>query len=320
MVIGEDICYATDLLKKGEVVAIPTETVYGLAANAFDKKAVAKIFEIKNRPTFNPLIVHVKTIDYIYQIAQNIDNRLIELMKIFSPGPLSILVEKKSNIPDIVTAGSRKVAIRIPSHPLTLKLLNIIDFPLAAPSANPFQYISPTLPQQVAQQLGEKIPYILDGGKCTVGIESTIIGIENNMITVYRLGGIPIEQIEKYTGQVVLKIHAKTTNTIETPGQLTKHYSPKKKIFIGNIEEMLQKFSDKKISLITFGRKTFPKAENITEYNLSKEENLIEAATNLFEALYNIDCSGSEIILAELLPNEGLGRAINDRLLRASVS
>lgn len=318
MKTGQDINYAAELLQKGEVIAIPTETVYGLAANAFNKNAVAKIFEIKNRPAFNPIIVHIKNIDYIYNIANNIDARLIELMKKFSPGPLTILVEKKNNIPDIVTAGSNQVAIRIPNHPFTLKLLSILDFPLAAPSANPFQYISPVSAQQVAEQLRNKIPYILDGGKCAVGIESTIIGIENEYVVVYRLGGIPIEEIEKYVGKVKLKTHLKNTEDVYTPGQLQKHYSPNKKLIIGNIEELLQKFLDKKIAIITFGKKRNYILSNIAEYNLSENADITEAAANLFEILYKTDQSDADIILAELLPDEGLGKAINDRLLRAA--
>lgn len=318
MEIGQDIQRAASLLAQGEVVAIPTETVYGLAANAFDKKAVARIFEIKNRPTFNPLIVHIKNIEYLHSIADTIDGRLIKLMKIFASGPLTILVDKKSVIPDMVTAGSKRVAVRIPNHPLTLQLLNILDFPLAAPSANPFQYISPTSAQQVADQIGHKIPYILDGGKCTIGIESTIIGIEDGKLVVYRLGGVPVEELQKYSNDLEIKTQSSTLNAVDTPGQLKKHYSPQKPLFIGNVYELINQFLDKKIAVITFGKKTLPPLNTIIEYNLSERADSKEAAANLFETLYSIDRSDADIIIAELLPDEGLGKAINDRLIRAS--
>lgn len=316
--IGSDIHYAAELLKKGEVVAIPTETVYGLAGNAFDKNAVAKIFEVKNRPAFNPLIVHIKNVDFIHKIAKNIDNRLMFLLQKFSPGPITVLVDKQNNIPDIVTAGSKKVAVRIPSHPVAQKLLQLLDFPLAAPSANPFQYISPTTAQQVEEQIGDKIPYILDGGKCAVGIESTIVGVENNQIIVYRLGGLEVEAIENTVGKVFIKTEFKEDEHVQTSGQLKKHYSPHKKLVVGNIEQLVKKYANKKMIVITFGTKTIPLPETAVEYNLSPTGNIREAAANLFEVLYKADHSDADVIIASFFPNEGLGKAINDRLRRSA--
>jgi L-threonylcarbamoyladenylate synthase len=318
--IGTNIQFAKELLSKGEVVAIPTETVYGLAGNAFDKNAVTKIFEIKNRPFFNPLIVHCKNLEYIHFISKDIDERLMLLMKKFSPGPLTILVDKKDIIPDLVTAGHSRVAVRIPNHPLTLNLLNILDFPLAAPSANPFQYISPTSAKQVYEQLGKKIPYILDGGKCTVGIESTIVGVEQNQIVVYRLGGLSIEDIEEVVGNVKLSqkdIVDDDKLAKEAPGQYKKHYSPKKPFIVGNLIELIQQNKDKKIFAITFGNKDLSGYSNVQECNLSIKADLKEATMNLFEYLYKADNSDADIIIAEYLPDIGLGRAINDRLRRA---
>lgn len=320
MQIGTDIEYAAQLLKQGEVIAIPTETVYGLAANAFNTIAVAKIFEIKNRPYFNPLIVHVKNLEYIQSVTLNTDERLLHLMKKFSPGPLTILTEKKNIIPDIVTAGSNRVAIRIPQHKITLNLLHQLDFPLAAPSANPFQYISPTSAHQVYEQLSNKIPYILDGGKCKVGIESTIVGIEDNKVVIYRLGGITLEDIQKEIGTVEIKNHSTQKNIVQAPGQIQKHYAPKKTVLIGNPNELLNKFFNKKIILITFGKKNIPPTNNNTLviYNLSENSDLIEAASRLFETLYLADASDADIIIAEPLPDKGLGKTINDRLKRAA--
>lgn len=317
MPIGKDLQYAASLLKQGEVVAIPTETVYGLAGNAFNKITVARIFEIKNRPAFNPLIVHIKHIEDLNLVAQNIDDRLLLLIQKFSPGPLTILVEKKSIVPDIVTAGSSRVAVRIPAHPMTLSLLNLLDFPLAAPSANPFQYISPVTAQQVEEQLGDKIDYILDGGKCSVGLESTIVGIEDNDVVVYRLGGLPVESIQKLVGDVIIKTKFDEQN-VDTPGQMKKHYSPKKPLLLGDIEELLKCHQNKKIALITFGKMLDVLSKNVEVFNLSEKGDIYEAASNLFETLYFIDQSDADIIITHQFPEEGLGRAINDRLKRAS--
>lgn len=317
---GTDIHTAAEWLKKGEVIAIPTETVYGLAANALNATAVAKIFEIKNRPQFNPLIVHIKQANALFDIAKNIDERLLKLFYTFSPGPLTILADKKPIIPDIVTAGRPRVAVRIPNHSLTLQLLHSIDFPLAAPSANPFQYISPTSAEQVAEQLGNKVPYILDGGKCAVGIESTIVGTENDEIIVYRLGGISIEEVEAVVGKVKLKNTMKESSehSIDSPGQLKKHYAPKKPLIVGDIKNLLQEYSDKKVAVISFGKTDFARYPQIKEYNLSPQASLQEAASRLFETLYAIDQSDAEVILAQLVPDTDLGQAINDRLQRAA--
>ena len=179
MAIGTDLHKAIDLLNAGQVVGMPTETVYGLAANALDSVAVAKIYEIKQRPSFDPLIIHTSDLDRVRSYVQDIPTALHEIMIDNLPGPLTVLLEKKNIVPDLTTSGLKHVAVRIPSHPITQKLLAQIDFPLAAPSANPFGYISPTSAQHVSDQLGDKIPYILDGGLCEVGLESTIIGLDD---------------------------------------------------------------------------------------------------------------------------------------------
>lgn len=311
--IGTDITKANKLLAQGDLVAIPTETVYGLAANALNEKAVLSIFETKQRPSFDPLIVHVGHIDAVENYANWHDERLKKLAQIFWPGPLTILLPKKNVIPDIVTSGLQQVAIRVPQHVLTLKLLNSISFPLAAPSANPFGYISPTTAQHVNQQLGNQIQYILDGGPCQVGLESTIIGLENNQICVYRLGGLPLEEITKHIGQVEINLN-QSSNPI-APGQLKSHYAPRKPLLIGKIEDLILQNKNKKIALISFGEKNF---QTLLNFNLSKGSNINEAALNLFKMMRLADESDAEIILAELLPEVGLGAAINDRLRRAA--
>jgi L-threonylcarbamoyladenylate synthase len=310
---GNDLIKAGKLLLAGELVAIPTETVYGLAANALNERAVLKIYEAKERPFFDPLIIHVHSIDAAKQHSELNDKRLALLAENFWPGPLTLLLPKKKHIPDLVTSGLPRVAVRIPQHPLTLKLLASINVPLAAPSANPFGYISPTEPAHVQKQLGTKVSYILDGGASNVGLESTIVGIENNDLCVYRLGGLPVSDIEKISGKVKMMLN--NSGDPKSPGQLTSHYAPSKKLLLGEINKLLASTS-KKASVICFGKSDFPAALHI--YNLSATGDLSEAAVNLFKFLRLADEDDSEIVIAEELPAHGLGAAINDRLSRAA--
>ena len=314
--IGKDIKIAADYLQKGQLVAIPTETVYGLAANAFDMAAVLAIFEAKNRPTFNPLIVHCADITQIERFVTYFSPNAKKLAAAFMPGPLTLLLPKKANIHDLITAGSEKVAIRIPNHPLTLELLSQIDFPLTAPSANPFGYISPTSTSHVVAQLGEKIPYILEGGECTVGIESTIVGFDDkDSVLIYRLGGLSVEEIEKVVGKVSILPHS--DNKPATPGRLLSHYAPKTPFYLGNIAELWEKYADKKVGILAFSD-FYDKVPLHNQLILSEQGSLSEAARNLFAALRKLDELEVEVILAEFVPNEGLGRAVNDRLKRAA--
>ncbi|MBA3680193.1 MAG: threonylcarbamoyl-AMP synthase [Bacteroidetes bacterium] len=312
---GKNIDLAAELLLQGKLVAIPTETVYGLAANALNEKAVLSVFEAKQRPFFDPLIIHLPNIESIVKYAVLEDERLQKLAKAFWPGPLTLLLPKKDSIPGLVTSGLDRVAVRIPNHALTLELLNKINVPLAAPSANPFGYVSPTEPAHVNKQLGTKIDYILDGGACDVGLESTIVGIENDKICVYRLGGLAIEEIEKIVGNIELMIN--TSSDPKVPGQLKSHYAPKKPLFSGDIKQLLEKNKGKKIAVICFGEENFSKEDHLI-FNLSRTKDLGEAAINLFNYLRVADDSDADIVICEELPNEGLGRAINDRLKRAS--
>ncbi|WP_317899754.1 L-threonylcarbamoyladenylate synthase [Aurantibacillus circumpalustris] len=313
--IGKNTDHAADLLLKGKLVAIPTETVYGLAANALNETAVLSIFEAKQRPFFDPLIIHVHSREAAKKYANFNDPRLIKLADTFWPGPLTLLVPKKENIPALVTSGLEQVAVRVPDHSLTLELLKKIDLPLAAPSANPFGYVSPTEPQHVNKQLSDQVDYILDGGYSNVGIESTIVGIEEDKVCVFRLGGLAIEEIEKVIGSVELRLNQ--SSNPKAPGQLKNHYAPKKSLFIGNLEDLIHEHKTKKIAVICFGERMIAE-KNCVIFNLSKTKNLHEAALNLFKFLRLADDSDSEVVLCELLPDEGLGRAINDRLRRAA--
>ncbi|MFM2395313.1 MAG: hypothetical protein RLZZ546_3296 [Bacteroidota bacterium] len=316
--IGTDINKAIDILMKGDLIGLPTETVYGLAGNAINSHAISKIFSVKNRPSFNPLIIHLSHTEKISDYAYIDHPTLQDLADKFMPGPLTLILNKKENVPHIVTAGSNKVAVRIPSHDLALEVLSCIDFPLAAPSANPFGYISPTTPLHVLKQLGNSISYILDGGACNIGIESTIVGIEENEIVVYRKGGLSIEQIEKVVGRVHVNTHS-TSNPI-APGMLTNHYAPSLPLYLGDFQEMAIELKDKRCVALCFSESIA--FENIKKcFVLSPDKNFKEAAANLFTFLREIDeMEEIDAIIAELLPEKDLGRAINDRLRRASIN
>lgn len=315
--IGQDISQAKRVLGAGELVAIPTETVYGLAGNALNPVAVASIFETKNRPSFDPLIIHVSSLSEAEKYVSDIPQALRKLADHFWPGPLTLLLPRKDSIPDIVTSGLDRVAVRVPDHPLTLELLSQIDYPLAAPSANPFGYISPTSPQHVDAQLGDKISYILDGGKCKVGLESTIVGMETEEIVVYRLGGLEISEIEKLIGPVQVKSHS--SSNPQAPGLLESHYAPTKPFLIGDLEILILDHIKKGVEFAVLSlNQSFPDIPTSNQIALSINADLKEAATHLFAAMRTLDGSSATVILAELMPEEGLGKAINDRLKRAA--
>ncbi|MCU0361107.1 MAG: L-threonylcarbamoyladenylate synthase [Bacteroidia bacterium] len=315
--IGKNTALAAQFLKEGKLVAIPTETVYGLAAMANNPAAVLSVFEAKKRPSFDPLILHFHSIDAIHPYAALEDGPLLKLAQQFWPGPLSLLLPKTDLVPDLVTSGLEKVAVRIPKQALTLALLKELNAPLAAPSANPFGYISPTTAEHVKKQLGDKVAYILDGGACEVGLESTIVGLEENTVCVYRLGGLSLEDIELVCGKVELKLNV--SSNPKAPGQLKSHYAPKKPLYFGELKSLLVQYAGKKRSILSFGEIEIDnKMDKV--FDLSPEKNIKEAAMNLFAMLRAADDDNkSEVILAQQLPNEGLGRAINDRLKRASV-
>ena len=311
--IGTEIEKARDLLLRNEVVAIPTETVYGLAGNALSEIAVSKIFEAKNRPHFDPLIVHVASVSEVSKYVEEIPELAFNLMEHFWPGALTVLLPKKTCIPDLTTSGLKEVGIRIPNHHITIELLKSLPFPLAAPSANPFGYISPTSAQHVSDQLGEKIPYILNGGNCSVGIESTVLRVQHNAIEILRLGGVSVEDLHPFTSNI--HIHQHSSSSPASPGMLTNHYAPRKPVYVGNIRELMHSFSSQRIGVLSFKEDFQVSLQRI----LSKSGNFAEAASNFFAFLRELDGMEIDVILAEFLPNENLGRAINDKLKRASV-
>jgi L-threonylcarbamoyladenylate synthase len=314
--IGNNIDIAASLLRKGEAVAIPTETVYGLAANALNEKAVAKIFAIKQRPTFDPLIIHVSSFDKVYDYVEDVPEIFKVMAEAFTPGPITFLMKKKPAIPDIVTAGSPMVAVRIPSHPIALQLLQKVDFPLAAPSANPFGYISPTTANHVADQLGNKVYYILDGGPCQVGLESTIVAMnDENKMEILRKGGLSVESIVAIGGEVILR--EISVSNPEAPGMLSSHYAPSVPVVLGDLSKLTMQANPEKTGIIAF-RNFLPYISTKHQIVLSPSGNYTDAARNLFAGMRYLDSCPIDIIYAELLPEVDLGIAINDRLRRAA--
>ena len=303
---------AAQIIKQGGLVAFPTETVYGLGADAFNPIAVAKIFAVKNRPEFDPVIVHIANKNQIESVCR-MNKRAEKLIEKFWPGPLTLVLPKKRRIPDIVTAGMSKVGIRMPNNDIALRFITLAGTPIAAPSANPFGYLSPTTAEHVYEQLGSKIEMILDGGPCEIGIESTIIEFTDNKPLLLRAGGISVEEITEVIGKVT--IATENSKKPQAPGQLPYHYAPNTRLKVVQQEQM-DLNTRKKAGFLFFQMpKKYPRS---AQYEvLSKLGMLDEAATNLFAALHKLDAAGLEIIYAEPVPEEGLGRAIMDRLRKA---
>ena len=322
---------AARVLREGGVVAFPTETVYGLGADARNARAVARIFEIKNRPVFDPLIVHVGSREDAAQLWVDTPPEAARLMEAFWPGPLTLVLPKKNSVLDLVTAGLPSVAVRMPRNPHALALIRRAGFPIAAPSANLFGRTSPTTAAAVAEDLGDGPDVILDGGPCEVGVESTVLKIENGTGVLLRPGGVPIEEIAKLLPVSADTRHASPGSPSESPGLLTSHYAPRTPLILLDTplaasaaeiarfaeKRRLQGASWPRLGLLAFG------AGSVPEYfagskNLSVSGDLREAASNLFQALRKLDRMNVDLILAENVPAHGLGAAILDRLKRAS--
>lgn len=315
-IISSDISKAVELLNANEVVAIPTETVYGLAASIYSEEAIRKIFEIKQRPLFNPLIVHIHSPEQLPLISTEIPEKAKVLAKKFWPGPLTMILKKKENISDLLTGGKDTVAVRVPDHPIALELLRSLAFPLAAPSANPFNRISPSKSVHVQEYFKDSIQLVLEGGECKRGIESTIVGFENEKVILYRLGSLSVEELEAAIGKIEIK--NKKTENPQAPGMLAKHYSPRTKLILtNNWKESLKEHSHQKVGLLLFKDHAQEQKAHET-ITLSAAGDLKEAASKLYSALHELDSLDLELIIAERLPDNDLGRSINDRLERAA--
>ena len=294
-------------IESNNVIGIPTETVYGLAGNAYSNRSVKKIFKLKKRPVFNPLIIHFKNLkDLKNDVMLNANFK--KLYSAFCPGPITFILKKKekSKISKIATAGKKTVAVRIPKHKVARNLLSIIKFPLAAPSANISSKLSPTSAKDVFEEFGSKIKFILDGGQCKIGLESTIVDLTGKP-SILRPGSITAEKIQKILKKKI-KIK-KNSNRVKAPGQLKLHYSP------GIPVKMNRKNVEKYQALIGFGKK-FKEGKNY--FNLSKKGNLKEAANNLYKTMRKIKKRNFKSIAVVKIPNTKIGYAINDRLRKAS--
>ncbi len=316
-IISQDVEKSVTFLKNGEVIGVPTETVYGLAALCSKPDAIANIFKIKNRPQTNPLIVHIGTFETLSKVCTSFPEKAKILADKFWPGPLTLLLPKSEFISDQITAGSNLVAVRMPNHPVALELLRILNEPFVAPSANPANAISPTSSAHVFEYFNGKIPMILEGGVCEKGIESTIVGFENNEVIIHRLGSLSKEAIEQEIGSVQLKNQPK--DKIVSPGQFSKHYSPNTPLVLTNqIENTLRLFPNKKVGLLLFNDLNFPISETIIIKKLTENGDLDLAMKQVYEALHQLDKMNLDLIIAEHLPDVSVGTSVNDRLKRAA--
>jgi len=306
---------AARLLKEGEVVAIPTETVYGLAGNAFEPKALAKIFAAKERPTFDPLIVHIADIAQLSDIAKDIPDSAYKLAEAYWPGPMTIILPKKDCIPDLCTSALPSVAVRFPSHPIAQAIIKESGLPLAAPSANLFKHVSPTTAEHVAAQLADRIAGIVDGGPCSVGVESSIISLTGEKPTVLRPGAITPEMFAKVLGDVAIKEStSKPGQPMLAPGQCDTHYRPQVPLYYGEIPAgyTLPEHTVR----IAFGTQAGPIPATV---NLSATGDMVEATSKLYAFMHDLDKTEYDLILVDPIPNTGVGMALNDRLKRASI-
>jgi L-threonylcarbamoyladenylate synthase len=313
--ITSDLSFVKDQLERGEVVGIPTETVYGLAANIYDEQAIAKIFTTKGRPNTNPLIVHVKSMDQARTLVSHFPAKAAVLAERFWPGPLTLILPKSDLISAAITAQQSTVAIRMPNHKTTLALLETLDFPLAAPSANQYNRISPTRAAHVDAYFPQ-IP-ILEGGNCEAGVESTILSFDGDEVVLLRHGAISIEDIEAEVGRILDRTSSESVHL--APGRSKKHYSPLCELIISYEPLfMLNAVQEKKVGILWFNEVKIASPKVAINHILSPSGSFKEAAAHMYDALHQLEKSGVELIIVERLPNYNLGRTINDRFERAA--
>ena len=317
---------AAEEIKNGSLVAFPTETVYGLGADALNEKAVAKVFQAKERPFNDPLIAHIADIKELYRLSRQVPQVALKLAKAFWPGPLTLVLKKSELVSGIVTANLDTVAVRMPADNIALKLIREAKTPIAAPSANLFGRTSPTTAQHVDDDLGGKIEMIIDGGRTKVGVESTVLDVTVEPVRVLRAGGISVEKLKKVVGQV--KISKELREGFRSPGMLNSHYSPRAKLILvekkgdAQVEEVRKLASEYIAQRLKVG--IMAKEENQNKYNefevkvIGKGTELEICAANLFAILRSFDKEGFEIIIAEGLEEHGLGLAIMERLRKAA--
>ena len=325
----EELSHVAGLLQSGQIVALPTETVYGLACLALDKFAVAKVFKTKQRPTNDPLIIHVSDLTEAQSVCRP-DRRAISLTEVFWPGPLTLVLPKTKIVPAIVTSGLSTVAVRSPAHPVFRKVLNLVSAPLAAPSANPFGKISPTRAEHIKQSFGNEHPPVVDGGPTMLGIESTVVDLSSSRTRILRPGPIDTEAISAILGEepeiAELKASSDKSKKTLSPGLLAKHYQPESPLQVFSNTEDLMAFlkMEPSIPAATFvithsplNEICFP-SKGLKFMHLSEVGDPEEIAKNLFARLREADAHSPPLILCPLLPETGIGSAVNDRLRKAS--
>ena len=310
---------AVSVLKAGGLVAFPTETVYGLGADATNPRAVARIFEAKGRPRFDPLIVHIASVDDAEEFVTELPDAARQLAEAFWPGPLTLVLPKRSCIPDLVTSGLPGVGIRVPRHPLAAELLRRYGRPLAAPSANPFSGISPTTADHVNAGLGDSVDLILDGGPCEVGLESTVVSFMEGSPVLLRPGGCCLEDIEKVVGRIPQRESSSrpADSAQPSPGMLDRHYAPRTPLLLIDRDEVAVPADDLACGLLSDGTRR-AEAGFTRRIDLSPDGNLLECAAQFFGAMRELDDAGLDRIIAHRFPDHGLGLALNDRLRRAA--
>jgi len=310
---------AAALLRTGHLVAFPTETVYGLGADATNPLAVARIFEAKQRPTFDPLIVHIAELSQVERVVSQFPATARLLTTEFWPGPLTLVLPKRDIIPDLVTAGLPGVGIRIPRHPVAIELLKAAGCPVAAPSANPFGGISPTTAQHVADGLGSSVDCIVDGGPCAVGLESTVLSLMTKRPVLLRHGGCPLEDIERLIGPVEIARSDPSRDDAAqpSPGMLSRHYAPGTRLIVIAHQQLAEPIAGLRCGLLTAGKQPFS-GRFVRIETLSDDGNLQTCAANFFAAMRTLDASDLDVIIGHEFPPHGLGVALNDRLRRAA--
>ncbi|WP_353087503.1 L-threonylcarbamoyladenylate synthase [Flavobacterium sp.] len=313
-----DIQIAQLLLESGNVVAIPTETVYGLAANIYNQEAIEKIYTLKKRPRTSPLIVHVDSVARCETLVTHLPDKAKQLMDHFWPGPLTVLLPKSAQIPEWITGESNRVGIRMPQHPLTLALIKNCGFPLAAPSANPFSKISPTSAEMVRHYFEDQEVFVLDGGPSQAGLESTIVGFEDDQAIVYRLGALSLEDLEAVIGSV--DYADKPNKVFFTPGRFPKHYAPNTPVILTDTPEATAKqWVEEHAGKAAVLSPTFTFVhERLHPIQWPESEALDRVASHLYRTLFELDQQGFDCLIITPFPEEGLGKTMNDRLKRAA--
>ncbi|MDC7241380.1 MAG: L-threonylcarbamoyladenylate synthase [Spirochaetales bacterium] len=309
----ENIKKAAEVILAGGLVAFPTETVYGLGGNALDAEAVARIFEAKKRPSFDPLITHIGNLAKLDELADIRDSRIYDLAEKFWPGALTLIVPKREIIPSLVTSGLDTMAVRMPDHPIALELIRQSSGAVAAPSANSFGYLSPTEASHVEEDLGSRIDMVLEGGSCRVGVESTVLDLTRETPIILRPGGLTRQEIEAVLGPV--DQFNRTTTSPTAPGQLEMHYSPRTPLHIVDDPSLVPDKAG--AAALIYSDPSRGEGFAFSEV-LTPGGNPVEAASRLFSALHTLDQSGAECIYAERIPEEGIGRAVMDRIYKAS--